>query len=196
MMAASRDTKVYNANDLARFIIHKFDGEGRPVDNLKLQKLLYFAWVDFYKATRRNLFNDRIEAWMYGPVVPSVYFKYRIYVAFPIPSDGGYAIGSEEDRQVIEESLDKYGSMSVGGLIRMTHESGTPWSKAFSNGRGSAISFQSIRDYCEARRIHIPEIRRSPVESQRLSQGPLRAGISGEGNPRMGEAGGYHLYIT
>ena len=158
MMAAARDIKIYNANDLARFIIHKFDGEGRPVDNLKLQKLLYFAWVDFYKETHRSLFNDRIEAWMYGPVVPSVYFTYRLYVAFPIPSGGGYDIESEEDRRIIEESLDKYGSKSVGELIRMTHESGTPWSKAYSTGRRSPISFQSIRDFCDASRIHIPKI--------------------------------------
>jgi len=138
----------YRATDIASFIIRKFSAEDRPIDNLKLQKVLYFAWVDFYKRTGKSLFNDRIEAWMYGPVVPSVYFKYRSYVASPIRSDDGYEIESKEDRNIIETSVEKYGSMFIGDLIRKTHEPGTPWFNAYAKGRGSEISFQSIRDYC------------------------------------------------
>jgi len=161
----------YRATDIASFIIRKFSAEDRPIDNLKLQKVLYFAWVDFYKQTGRSLFNDRIEAWMYGPVVPTVYFRYRSYVASPIRSDNGYEIASKEDRNIIEASVEKYGSMFIGDLIRKTHEPGTPWSNAYAKGRGSEISFQSIRDYCGRQRAHIREDGWAPGRPQWLSQG-------------------------
>lgn len=47
------------------------------ISNLKLQKLLYYAQGTFLAITNSPLFGDAIEAWMHGPVVPSVYHAYK-----------------------------------------------------------------------------------------------------------------------
>jgi uncharacterized phage-associated protein len=47
--------------------------------------MLYFLWIDYYyRKTSNMLFEDRMEAWKYGPVIPVVYWKYRSFVAAPI----------------------------------------------------------------------------------------------------------------
>ena len=40
---------TYDVSDVARFIVQKYINDGNPVTNMKLQKMLYYAWVDYYK---------------------------------------------------------------------------------------------------------------------------------------------------
>lgn len=49
----------------------------QPMTNLRLQKTLYFIQVAFLLTRERGIFDDEIEAWQYGPVVPSVYNEYK-----------------------------------------------------------------------------------------------------------------------
>lgn len=44
---------------------------------MKLQKLLYYVQGFHIAVFNRPLFNEDIEAWMYGPVVPAVYEYYQ-----------------------------------------------------------------------------------------------------------------------
>jgi uncharacterized phage-associated protein len=56
------------AFEAAKYIINSL-----PVDNLKLQKLLYYSQaVHLVLNGKLPLFNEAIEAWDYGPVVPRV----------------------------------------------------------------------------------------------------------------------------
>lgn len=54
------------------------------ITNLKLNKLLYYAQGAYLARTGRPLFNEQIEAWAYGPVVPSIYRKYKVCGKNPI----------------------------------------------------------------------------------------------------------------
>jgi uncharacterized phage-associated protein len=143
---------MYRAIEIARFILSKCDDWGMPLDNLKLQKLLYFAWSDYYTETKQFLYNDRIEAWSYGPVVPSVYFHYRRYVSSKIPMIEPEPDIQPNDERILTSIIEKYACMSVGKLISMTHESGTPWSESIKNGRSSEISKTQIMRYCDGKR--------------------------------------------
>ena len=49
--------------------------EKDPLTNLRLQKLLYYAQAWSLVVRESELFSDEVEAWRYGPVVPSVYQK-------------------------------------------------------------------------------------------------------------------------
>ncbi|MCK4089659.1 DUF4065 domain-containing protein [Acinetobacter radioresistens] len=75
----------YTAMDIANYIIwfskQKFN-EG--VTNLKLQKLLYFVYGYHLAERDQKLFNDSIEKWQYGPVVPSVYHAFKDYGVYEI----------------------------------------------------------------------------------------------------------------
>lgn len=119
---------TYDAKEVAKLVVNEGIAEDRPVTNLKLQKLLYFMWIDWYKERKEPLFNDRIEAWHYGPVVPDVYFNYRIFAADPIRKVEEYSI-PDQDKDLMIKILSRYIYRSAGALVEDSHAPDTPWSK-------------------------------------------------------------------
>lgn len=87
---------IFSAIELAGYIMYKYSiMENRISDDispLKLQKSLYFCfayWGGFVRKGKDKkseieftdgeyLFGERIEAWVYGPVVPDVYHANKI----------------------------------------------------------------------------------------------------------------------
>jgi uncharacterized phage-associated protein len=83
---------MYSAEQAAGYIVEKCIRDGQLISNLQLQKILYYAQRVFLQAGSR-LFDDDFEAWPFGPVVPSVYYKYCAYGTMPIDfSDGTYQV--------------------------------------------------------------------------------------------------------
>lgn len=68
---------VYKSREIADYIILYFQEHGEPLTNLKLQKLLYYAKGWYLALYDKPLFNDKIEAWVHGPVVPSIYHAFK-----------------------------------------------------------------------------------------------------------------------
>ncbi len=85
---------MFNAIQLAGYIIEYYqDKFGQPISSIKLQKTLYFLfafWGGFIRKCHdskdsveqvieenEKLFDDKIEAWVYGPVVPNVFVAYK-----------------------------------------------------------------------------------------------------------------------
>ena len=67
--------------DVANFILilgNQYD-DGDPISPLKLQKLLYYCQGIHLAAYDCPLFDEDIEAWEHGPVVVSIWYKYREY---------------------------------------------------------------------------------------------------------------------
>ena len=119
---------AYDAKEVAKLVVNEGIAEDRPVTNLKLQKLLYFMWIDWYKERKEPLFNNRIEAWHYGPVVPDVYFRYRIFAADPIRKVEECSI-PDSDKDLMVEILGKYIYRTAGALVEDSHAPNTPWDK-------------------------------------------------------------------
>ena len=40
---------MYKAQEVAKYVVGECTRNGKPVDNMKLQKMLYFLWIDYYK---------------------------------------------------------------------------------------------------------------------------------------------------
>lgn len=79
---------MYKALDIARYIIERCREKNRTVSNLKLQKILYFVQAEFLVTKNQPCFAETIEAWDFGPVVPEVYYEYRMYGSANIPCIG------------------------------------------------------------------------------------------------------------
>lgn len=64
---------------ICAFIIKERKNSGENISNLILQKLLYFVQAGSLIYLGEVAFEDEIEAWQYGPVVPEAYreFKYN-----------------------------------------------------------------------------------------------------------------------
>lgn len=80
---------ILDARELACYIQDKYKKIGGEISPIKLQKSLYFCfayWGGFVRSSELGnselnkkynelLFDNRIEAWVYGPVVPDVYHE-------------------------------------------------------------------------------------------------------------------------
>lgn len=64
---------MYDAVELAKYIVSKCIKDEHPISNLQLQKILYYIQKRFVDEGTRT-FSDEIEAWRFGPVVPNVYY--------------------------------------------------------------------------------------------------------------------------
>ncbi len=119
---------MYDAREIAKLIISECVDEGHPVTNLKLQKILYFMWIDWYRTRQEPLFDNEIQAWHYGPVIPDVYWKYRIFVADPIRKTEEYRI-PESDARLFRKMTSRYNERSVRDLIAESYREGSPWAR-------------------------------------------------------------------
>lgn len=121
------------------------------ISTWKLQKLAYYcqAWHAVWE--EEPLFEEKIEAWANGPVIPALYNQHR--GQFTISTWPG---GKPEDLQGCEQTtiqavFDYYGDKSGQWLSDLTHRE-RPWREArvgLADGeRGSnEITLESMWDY-------------------------------------------------
>ena len=81
------------------------------IDNLKLNKLCYYAQGWALVKLRHALFSDTVEAWDYGPVIKPVYHAYKSYGRNPI----------EEPTYHVDESQFTSDEISLLLSIQCTH---------------------------------------------------------------------------
>lgn len=128
------------AMNVAKYIVNAI-----PVDNLKLQKLLYYCQAVHLAKYDSVLFNDDIEAWDYGPVVRVVYNKYKNKTDI-LKSSPSNEIFTDNQRNAIDLTLAYYGNFTGGELINETH-SESPWIDAYKKGRNTIITPESMKEY-------------------------------------------------
>ena len=134
---------AYPAIDIAQYIVNWFHENKRTITNLKLQKLLYFVWQDYYKKTGKYLFNEGIYAWPLGPVVPDVYYDYCTYGGDPIEREDSISLDTKIE-ETLNSIISKYIDISARKLVDMTHQEGTPWYHTFQRGNRLMIPFEEI----------------------------------------------------
>ena len=138
----------YNAIDVAKYILAVAYKNGDVLTNLKLQKLLYYAqaWYMVHHDGKK-LFNDDIEAWKYGPVVRSIYNKYKGYGNTAIDREAS----NEEDicrltpldGEFIDGFLAEFMECSAISLVKMIHME-DPWREAFDETNPKASNIISV----------------------------------------------------
>ena len=107
------------------FLQHYMDS---TISNLKLQKLMYYAQGFHLALFDAPLFDDTLEAWLHGPVVPSVYHAFKKHEKAPIPcTDESACMRLESDEfDLVREVFDVFGRYSAWSLREMTHAE-PPW---------------------------------------------------------------------
>ena len=129
---------MYTALGIARYFLH-LDAQAkyRTVSNKKLQKLLYYAQVWHYTHFGQKLFRENMEAWIHGPVVPSVYSYYRGSEWAPIVSSNlDYPQLSRNQKLLLDEVWAEYGKHDADYLEALTHVE-APWLEARAGRAGS-----------------------------------------------------------
>ena len=116
------------ANDVAAYLLKTHFPDG--VTHLKMQKLLYYCQVWYAATFARPLFNDRIEAWVNGPVIPGFWSQHRYDYSIRRDNVKGDSskLGSTET-QIADAVHKVYGKYTGVELSRFTHEE-DPWREA------------------------------------------------------------------
>lgn len=138
------------AYDVAKYILSVAYRNGDVITNLKLQKLLYYAQA-WYMVNNNSeiLFEDEIQAWRFGPVVPSVYEKMKRFKYNPISmklSEKDYETLDKKQKDFIEDFCNYFLHFSATELVSMTHNE-TPWIEAFKKGSHTKIDVTSMYTY-------------------------------------------------
>lgn len=140
-----------NLNDVAKCFLYLDDAsEGDGISNLKLQKLVYYAQGFFSAIFDRPLFNENIEAWTHGPVVPSLYRSYKEHGAgrIALPDDFDKSSLTKEEFELVEEVFEVFGQYSAWKLRNMTHEE-EPWLN--HEDQADVIPLNEIKSYFKKR---------------------------------------------
>lgn len=151
---------MLSPKSIANYFLDLAQAEGQPLDPMKLQKLIYYAhgWYAGYRG--EPLIDEAIEAWPYGPVIPSVYEEFKRFGAGAISAkackfvDGQpeeVAAPADPDVRAFLHNIWKSYSRYTGiALSEMTHAQGSPWdiTRKTTNGiRGADIPFPVITDH-------------------------------------------------
>ena len=132
--------RVLNGLDIAKYILAT-----RVCTHLELEKLVYMCYADYLCSTHKRLFEDKIYAFRYGPVIKSVYEQYKgmkgieegvavddekwdeDYAKMPARSRILFAEDGIEKIAHINITLEKYSCLSASELVNVTHVVGGPW---------------------------------------------------------------------
>lgn len=135
---------IFSALELAKYICYKYFYEfskgKKEITPIKLQKSLYFLfayWGGFIRKNNNNthyvednlelseyLFEDVFQAWVYGPVIPEIFRKYKEqkldYKELDINS-----IFDDKDvivKETIDSLLNELFEVSDFKLVSISHE--------------------------------------------------------------------------
>lgn len=139
---------MYDAKEIAKYIIYICNLNNMHLNISKLCKILYYAQGIMLTRANRQLFFNDIVAWKYGPCVPDVYYEYAHHGAEDI-----YVLGltlgqlpnfSEEEKKLIMYLIMNTENMDFCQMIRNTTKTNSPWSKVELN---DIISPELIKQY-------------------------------------------------
>lgn len=144
-------TMRYKAMDIARYIVNKCVEDNRPVSNLQLQKILYYVQINFMRLLSEPAFDDEIEAWQYGPVVPEVYYEFAdcggtdIYRTYPSAQN---LFRNNNEKQIVDKVITLCLRLNPWELVERTHRPNTPWARVYK-GFPDVIPNEYLYEYAK-----------------------------------------------
>lgn len=116
------------------------------VNPMKLQKLVYYAHAWHLAIYDGPLINEAVEAWQYGPVIPSLYHEFKHFGNNPITSKAQehdhegdiFDIAAPAEARIIgllDKIWEVYGKFTAVQLSNLTHKPDNPWSKTVEESK-------------------------------------------------------------
>lgn len=158
-----------NAIAVANYFVSRYntnpDEQPHPLDLLRIVKYVYISYGFALAVLNRCIIDprfDKVEAWKYGPVIPSVYhsFKYNksnpirdmaVVVSGEYNAEDEFVVPQIENDPKLEVILDmvwvRYGRFTSGELVDILHEEGTPWAHVYTPGLNVEIPEETTKLY-------------------------------------------------
>lgn len=138
-----------NALSVANYFIDLAHKEKKSITQLGLMKRVYIAHGFSLAIDNKSLLDnrfDKVEAWKYGPVIPSVYHSFKQYKASPITEKAVVmewdentnemsfpepSLNDDDAKKIVEMVWKRYHDFSDSEMVTLTHRKGTPWSVCY-----------------------------------------------------------------
>lgn len=95
-----------------------YTAKGMHMDEMKMHKLMYFSQRESLMYNKEPLFDATFYGWKYGPVLKEVRSEFRMLK--PFASVKGSV--SKNTMKLLENVLNRYGSLSSWKLSSLSHE--------------------------------------------------------------------------
>ena len=147
---------------VANEIITLAEQNNTDLSTLKMLKLVYIVHGFSLALLNRGILNnnyDQIEAWKFGPVIPSLYHEFKHFGSEPIKDfksiyidydseDSKTAILADKDIKEVTELVWKiFGNFSARDLVSLLHMNGTPWQKIYQRGENKSIPDSLTKEF-------------------------------------------------
>lgn len=126
--------------EVAKYLLTK-----ESMTHKKLQKLCYYAYVQYLVTYRERLFTNRFEAWIKGVVEPELYSKYKKYGWLLVPQYSGEVDLTSDIKRCIDQVYDKYKHFS-GDQLGQLNCLQKPWLLARGDTPPAHPSYSKIKD--------------------------------------------------
>jgi uncharacterized phage-associated protein len=163
----------FDTGAITNYILDLADRDGVPVSPMKLQKLLYYSHGWYLAIANEALLDEHVEAWKWGPVIPSVYHEFkecgndpigpkrftkvalgsylgRSRIHFNTPKIDDCPGDTERAKAVTGRVWHAHKDITAIRLSMMTHQPGSPWDIAWKESggrRGTDISDDLIKEH-------------------------------------------------
>lgn len=126
--------EVINAVTISEFFLSK-----RGLTPKKIQKLVYYAYAWFIALNNQSsdnientLFDEQPEAWIHGPVFPSLYRQYKSSGWNEVPQTKEPNLENDDLKSFLNDVWNTFEKYSADQLEYMTHQE-LPWINARNN---------------------------------------------------------------
>lgn len=153
-----------NALSVANYFVDLAQEHHVALGPLRLMKLVYIAYGYALALLDRSIIDprfDSVEAWKFGPVIPSVYYSFKQYgrnaitrkttiIETNAQGELNVVIPELKDndvKQVCRMVWDKYSPYADSDLVTILHGRATPWGRIYQEGRNRIIPETWTRDY-------------------------------------------------
>lgn len=151
---------LYSPKSIANYFLELASAAGQSISPMKLQKLVYYAHGWYAGYTGQPLINEPVEAWQYGPVIPSLYHEFKRFGAGSIMGKATEFEGlslkevapptDSNVRKFLDNVWSSYGQYTGIKLSEMTHAPESPWDQTWKSAvgvRGADIPFERISEH-------------------------------------------------
>ena len=133
---------MHSAGAAANYFLKKASVEGKGLTPIQVIKLVYIAHGWMLTFEDQPLIYENVEAWQYGPVIPTIYNQFKEFGNKPIkrlafnyyPSGvGGFGVEEiqldfdKKESAILNAVWENYKHLKGFQLSSLTHKEGTPW---------------------------------------------------------------------
>lgn len=131
---------MINDNEINSLTIANYFLTRSTLTPKKIQKMVYYAYSWFIALNNENaneitnvLFEERPEAWLHGPVFPSLYTHFKEFNWHEVPRIESEMVFANNDiNNFLDNIWNVFGELSADELEYMTHQE-DPWINARRN---------------------------------------------------------------